>query len=96
MLRLLRVPDVHLLECVVVEGLTGFQLMATSRGATITRRPATTLVDRGDRSEGAGGPNGQLSGDDVSSDPRVIRAVMVRYGELQERLDEELVGAGGR
>jgi oligoendopeptidase F len=29
------------------------------------------------------------------SDPRVIRTVMVRYGELQKRLDKELVGGGG-
>lgn len=30
------------------------------------------------------------------NDPRVIRAVMVRYGELQERLDRELVKENGR
>ncbi len=30
------------------------------------------------------------------NDPRVIRAVMVRYGELQERLDKELVRENGR
>jgi len=30
------------------------------------------------------------------TDPEVIRAVMVRYGELQERLDKELAGTGGR
>ena len=30
------------------------------------------------------------------NDPRVIRAVMVRYGELQERLDKELVRGNGR
>ena len=30
------------------------------------------------------------------TDPGVIRAVMVRYGELQKRLEEELVGDSGR
>jgi len=30
------------------------------------------------------------------TDPSVIRAVMVRYGELQKRLEEELVGDSGR
>ena len=30
------------------------------------------------------------------NDPRVIRAVMVRYGELQKRLDKELVGENER
>jgi len=33
----------------------------------------------------------QRAGVDMT-DPQVIRAVMVRYGELQKRLDEELVG----
>jgi oligoendopeptidase F len=37
----------------------------------------------------------QRAGVDMT-DPQVIRAVMVRYGELQERLDKELTGAGGR
>ncbi len=37
----------------------------------------------------------QRAGVDMT-DPQVIRAVMVRYGELQQRLDEELVGTGGR
>lgn len=37
----------------------------------------------------------QRAGVDMT-DPEVIRAVMVRYGELQERLDQELAGTGGR
>jgi oligoendopeptidase F len=37
----------------------------------------------------------QRAGVDMT-DPQVIRAVMVRYGELQRRLDEELVGTGER
>jgi oligoendopeptidase F len=36
----------------------------------------------------------QRAGVDMN-DPQVIRAVMERYGELQKRLDKELLGAGG-
>jgi oligoendopeptidase F len=37
----------------------------------------------------------QRAGVDMT-DPQVIRAVMARYGELQERLERELMGAGER